>query len=303
MPVSKRKTWEGRVYLGLDANGREQYEWVGRFTTKRERDEAVALRRVELRQRQAVAQLPPGDRTTVAEYADRVLERKRDGRLVTKQGRRFKLSTLDTWASGSRRVVEEFGERTLAAVTRSEAVVWAESQPAGVVAVAVGLYGLAVDEELLARNPFRGLVRRGRGRADAAPPTPAEFDALLDACSVLGDYAGQMRALLTVGAYTGMTPGELFALEWADIDLAAHRVHVRRRLYRGDLDLPKSNRERAILRGVGGRYNHLQGHSEWGDLARGSSRPDLTKPPQMRRFRCFRGRWIYRGFAKVSESR
>ena len=59
-------------------------------------------------------------------------------------------------------------------------------------------------------------------------------------------YANQMRALMTVGAYTGMRPGELFALEWADIDLAAHRIHVRRRVYRGEVDLPKSNRERTI---------------------------------------------------------
>jgi hypothetical protein len=40
------------------------------------------------------------------------------------------------------------------------------------------------------------------------------------------------------------TRWELFALEWTDIDLASHRIHVRRRLYRGELDLPKSNRER-----------------------------------------------------------
>ena len=103
---------------------------------------------------------------------------------------------------------------------------WAESQSSGVVAVAVGLFGLAVDEEILDRNPFRGLVRKGRGRADDNPPTPDEFDRLLDSGDALGDYADQMRALMVVGAYTGMRPGELFALEWGDIDLAAHRIHV-----------------------------------------------------------------------------
>ena len=35
---------------------------------------------------------------------------------------------------------------------------------------------------------------------------------MLDACSALGDYAPQMRALMTFAAYTGMRPGELFAL-------------------------------------------------------------------------------------------
>jgi integrase len=89
-------------------------------------------------------------------------------------------------------------------------------------------------------------VRRGDGRTHDSPPTPAEFDRLLDAFAALGDYADQMRALLWVGADTGTRPGELFALEWADIDLASHRIHVRRRLYRGELDLPKSNRTRTI---------------------------------------------------------
>jgi hypothetical protein len=38
--------------------------------------------------------------------------------------------------------------------------------------------------------------------------------------------------------------GELFALEWGDIDFEAMRVDVKRRVYKGRLDLPKSNRPR-----------------------------------------------------------
>jgi integrase len=39
---------------------------------------------------------------------------------------------------------------------------------------------------------------------------------------------------------------ELFALEWSDIDFDSMRVDVRRRLYRGRLDLPKSNKVRRV---------------------------------------------------------
>ena len=62
-------------------------------------------------------------------------------------------------------------------------------------------------------------------------------------------YAPIMRALFTFGAYTLMRPGELMALNWADIDLDAGATAARiisRRLYRGMTDLPKSNRERTI---------------------------------------------------------
>jgi integrase len=55
------------------------------------------------------------------------------------------------------------------------------------------------------------------------------------------------RALTIFAGYTGIRPGELFALEWDDIDLEAMRVHVRRRLYDGELDLPKSNKPRRIV--------------------------------------------------------
>jgi integrase len=55
-----------------------------------------------------------------------------------------------------------------------------------------------------------------------------------------------MRALLIFAAYSGMRPGELFALEWADIDFDAMRIHVSRRLYKGRVDLPKSNKPRTI---------------------------------------------------------
>jgi integrase len=55
-----------------------------------------------------------------------------------------------------------------------------------------------------------------------------------------------MRALITFAAYSGMRPGELFALEWGDVDFEAMRVDVKRRLYRGKLDLPKSNKPRRI---------------------------------------------------------
>ena len=183
----------------------------------------------------------------MAEYADQVLERKQDGRILTKSRRRYKDSSLDTEAAALRSLVKEFGDLPLARVTRGDAITWAEQRPAGVVHVAVALFNRALDEELLTGfNPFRGLGRRVEGRADEAPPTPDEFDRLVDGCAALGDYGPQLRNMLVFAAYTGMRPSELAGLEWTDIDLARQRVHVRRRLYRGRFDLPKSNQERTI---------------------------------------------------------
>jgi integrase len=72
------------------------------------------------------------------------------------------------------------------------------------------------------------------------------MDRLIAGCSALGWYAPQMRALLQFAAYTGMRPGELFALEWPDVDFDAMRIRVARRVYKGRVDLPKSNKPRTI---------------------------------------------------------
>jgi integrase len=68
----------------------------------------------------------------------------------------------------------------------------------------------------------------------------------VEACAVHGDYASRMRALLTFAAFSGLRPGELMALDWSDINLPALRVTVSKRLYRGSIDLPKSNKVREI---------------------------------------------------------
>jgi integrase len=104
----------------------------------------------------------------------------------------------------------------------------------------------AVRKRVTDRNPFADLAVRGRGRADRQPPTVKQMEALLDACDVLDDYADQMRAFLTVGAYTAMRPSEMYELQWFDIDFAANRVHVSRRLYRGVVDVPKNGEPKTI---------------------------------------------------------
>jgi integrase len=225
-----RKTYVGRVYLGGGRKGR-RYKWVGRFPTKKARDDAVAAARVEL-QRAA----PSGD-LTCSEWAERFLTRYR---------REHKESSYDAARSGLRRFLADFGDRLLRSINRPEAMDWADRVPPSSVPTVVTLFGAAVDAELIDRNPFRRLTHRSRGRSDHHPPTEDELSLLLDACSIHGWYAATMRSLITFAAYTGLRPGELFALEWSDVAFDAMRVHVRRRVYKGHVDLPKSGRTRTV---------------------------------------------------------
>jgi integrase len=236
MPAPKRRTWTGRVYLGRDELGQQQFHWVGRFATKRERDDAVAKARTERpweREQNSSAM-------AVAAYVDDTLTRMESGALLTKQERRFKRSSIDAARSRLRTLVREFGERPLDVISRHEAIRWAESVPAGVIGDTVVLFNRAVDEELIDRN--------SPGRSETDPPTDEQMILLHEACSALGkEYAPRMRALVTFASYTIMRPGELYALDWErHVDLAADVVHVRERVYKGEHDLPKSNKPRTI---------------------------------------------------------
>jgi integrase len=232
MAIRTHTSESGRKTYGVLVHRSGGKEWVGTFPTMREARQAEA---------QALAN-PKRDTSRIAcrEWAEQFLAR---------YEREHKDSSYDTARASLQRFIADFGERPIGSITRLEAIEWADRVPPSRVPVAVTCMNAALDAEIIERNPFRGLshrVRRSRGRADEHPPTHEEFGRLLDACHVHGDYAPQMRNLITFAGYSGMRPGEIFALEWADIDMAAMRIDVRRRLYRGSTDLPKSNKVRRI---------------------------------------------------------
>lgn len=231
--MSKKRKWIARIYLGRDENGRQQFDWIGRFDTKRERDDAVTARRAELKEGPRYV-FPACD-----VYVDRYLR---------EYGRAHKGSSHGTATDSLRRFRRDFAGRPLD-IGRAEAKDWANGDgewrsrpPAGSVLAVVTLYNHAINEDdiPLPRNPFRGLGQRSKGRAGEAPPTEAQFEALLDSCAVLGAYEPMMRAFLLFAAYTLMRPGELFALEWSQVDLVGLRISKDVRLYRGSVDEPKT---------------------------------------------------------------
>jgi integrase len=228
-----KKQWTARLYLGRDAEGKQIFQWVGRFDTKRERDKALAEAKLK-HERGGSLELPTCDA-----YVDRYL---------ADYERRNKDSSYVTERERLKRFAKDFAGRSLD-ISRAEAKDWVNGEgrwdapvPARCVKSVVTLYNYAIDEDdlNLERNPFRKLGRSTKGRAEQAPPTEEEFQRLLDASSVLGDYGPTMRALTLFAAFTLMRPGEIFPLEWSDIDFERMRIRKARRLFRGGLDVPKT---------------------------------------------------------------
>ena len=188
----------------------------------------------------------PPSSITAEKYAERVLAHWEREKL--RSGNQRKSSTTDTLRYNARGFVESFGSRLVAGgVARGEARDWALEAPAGQVKFATQLYNRAIEEGLVSVNPFRGLTPTSKGRSELAPPTLEEFDRLLEGWRSHGSYMTMGRSLTVFAAFTGIRPGELFALEWDDVDFDRMRIHVRRRLYDGELDLPKSNKPRTIV--------------------------------------------------------
>jgi integrase len=180
--------------------------------------------------------------SNVVEASDRTCESV-VAEYLSEYAERHKASSLDTAQQSLKAFRAEFGERPIASITRQEAKAWARTVPKSYVPNTVSLFAWALDEEIIATNPFRKLGHRGKGRSEKAPPTIKEFKALLDACDAVGPYAPRMRDFLEFASFTLMRPSELYELRWSDIDFASNQIHKERRLYRGVVDVPKTGRK------------------------------------------------------------
>jgi integrase len=239
-PNDKRRPrkggWPGRVFIGRDETGRQQFQWLGRFDTKRERDTAVAKAKGK--------SLTTSRELTCADLVARYLRRYADS---AGRGER-KRSSYDTVERELRKFRALYGDQPVASVTPLIAEDWAATIPRSSLPRIHAVFKYGTRLEVIGRNPFDGVGGpRSKGRADDAPPTLKELEQLLDACDVLGDYAPQMRDLIEFAGLTLMRPGELYELRYPDIDLRANRIHCHRRVFRGQIDVPKTGKKTIAL--------------------------------------------------------
>jgi integrase len=108
------------------------------------------------------------------------------------------------------------------------------------------LLATAYEDGLIQRNPAAGLRISQRTNTSDAEPKPkalteAELRAFLDA------LPGEWRLFFEFLAQTGLRIGEAIALTWNDLDPEQRRLHVRRRIYRGRSDTPKSRYGRRTI--------------------------------------------------------
>jgi integrase len=156
---------------------------------------------------------------------------------VREYGRDLELHVLPVLG---RRRLAEIEQRDLKALARGLAD---KGLSAGTVRVVMApvraLFATAVEEGLIRSNPAAGLrvATHARHAAPEEQRRALEEDQL---ARLIAETAPQWRLLVRFLAQTGLRVGELVALVWRDVDLDSRRIKVRRRFYRGELDVPKS---------------------------------------------------------------
>jgi integrase len=104
---------------------------------------------------------------------------------------------------------------------------------------------------LIDTNPFTNLRLRGsRGRKDLEVLTRAEVERLAGCGQEVwsGEVAYTMHALVSMAAFVGMRPAEMYGLRWSDVDLRNDEIHVRRQYSKATrtFELPKNGKPRNI---------------------------------------------------------
>jgi len=224
--ILRRETKAGKPRYGVrvDIDGRQI--WVGTFKTRGEAQRAEAHARSK--------GMSPV-KTTCDEWVTFWLEGYAD---------RVKASSYNTAESALSKFSRDFRGVPLGRVSRVSAEQWAR-QNRWRVPVVVTVLNAAVRADLITKNPFEGLSQKGPGRKHNVPLSPEEVERL---ANIAGNLHGPtMRAFVLFTAYSALRVGEVFALEWGDIDFDRKRIMVRRRLYQGSIDLPKSNRIREVV--------------------------------------------------------
>jgi len=95
--------------------------------------------------------------------------------------------------------------------------------------------GAAEFADLIEHNPVRKTRLPRRGPVVERPAIEPEV-----ICNLLDSLSGSVRSLAWLLAITGLRIGELLALRWKDVDLNVGIVRVRRSVYDGHFDEPKT---------------------------------------------------------------
>lgn len=227
-----------RAPLKTDSPGKCSRWWVKIYNPAAHKHEMHTVRgtlkEAQAYEREAKSKLAAG--TFIARTDRKTVQGACDLWLAELEARARRTSTVTDYVSSlSLYILPKFGPRELSAVRKADLrehfnALRADGKSTATVNKAIrafkALLNFALDSEWVDRNPlarFRPFEKvKGERRVKRGAFTEAEVRAILEAAKP------RDRALIGLLCFTGMRPGEVYALDWHSVDLAAGRLEVRR---------------------------------------------------------------------------
>lgn len=213
--------WVGSLTMDSGATGKRKRRVVYGKTQKQVRDKLEALRND---QRHGLLVSP--DSLTVSELMTRWLDEWSPSLAASSRHRYRQMSNLYIVPNLGTVAVQKLKKRdVLALIDKLVADDVGERTRHYVYATIRRALSLAVDRDILPVHP----LPRGKGPKWASKPVNPPNDK--DLAAILKAAKGErLEALIVLAVTTGMRQGELFAVEWQDIDLTTRLLTVRQSL-------------------------------------------------------------------------
>jgi integrase len=245
-PCRCKDRYQATVYIGRDKKlVRKHFDTLGAARTWRE-DAGVAVRAGKLR---------APTKTRLEDAAEKLIAGMKDGSIYDRSGKRYKPATIRGYARNLRlHILPRLGGRKLSQIERRDMQHLVEHlHGEGFAASTINnildpmrvIYRRAVHTGDVMIDPTDGLNLPTNGRPRDRVADRAQAQTLINALP-----EGE-RALWATAFYAGLRRGELRALRWSDVDLAAEPavIHVRRTWddSEGELDDTKPDAGRRMV--------------------------------------------------------
>lgn len=219
------------------------HEWIGTFD-----DPEVAGEEAQRVMDELCRRAP--SKETIRSFKNRWIVKPKDG--SEKWGGdypRKKASTNENYEREAERFAKQHGPTKLRDFKRIDARRLARENP-GMALRIRAMFSDAVDEGLIAENVFYGLkaINTGgeQGRRDIVVVSKEEFELLVQiAKDVHPNY--DFWQIVVIAGEVGVRPSEIWGFEHCDVDPGEEEVTVRRQIYKGRVQTPKSGKVRTIV--------------------------------------------------------
>jgi integrase len=245
-------------YIRFSENGKDKWRSAG--TSDKQKAKTIAEAFHARREQDKLADQNDEVQKLLAPRKVITFQQARD-QYISARSAVLKAASLYSYNNYGKHLLPEFGDRPLHLITIADVEDFKNYLVSGkslggkslggkyaneVLRHARSICAVQVEAGVISQNPFAGVVflreDKGASRQDEIDPLSAA-----ELSAVLASLSDEWRPIFTLLAYTGMRPGEAFALKWKSIDLKTGEAKITANRVRGTEDSPKTASSKRVV--------------------------------------------------------